>query len=373
MAISHLGLVGWRGMVGSVLMERMQAERDFEGLQTRFYSTSQVSQDAPDIGANAPKLLDAYNVEDLSPCDVVISCQGGDYTKRVLPQLRASGWSGYWIDAASAKRMDDDSVIVLDPVNHQAIKDAIGAGTQNFIGGNCTVSLMLMGFAGLFRQGWVEWMSTMTYQAASGAGAKNMRELVEQMRAVGDGAAQALDSPSTSALDLDRTVSGVLRSSALPTQNFGVPLAGSLIAWIDRKMEGGETREEWKGHVESNKILGLHPQVPVDGICVRIGAMRCHSQAVTIKLRRDVPLDEIESVIQETSPWTSVVPNERDATAAQLSPVTVSGTLNVPVGRLRKLRMGSDFLGAMTVGDQLLWGAAEPLRRTLNIIREARD
>jgi aspartate-semialdehyde dehydrogenase len=357
-------------MVGSVLLQRMRDEGDFAGLEPVFYSTSQVGQPAPDVGVAAAPLADAYDVSALAAHQVIVSCQGGDYTKQVLPKLRAAGWGGYWIDAASAKRMDDDSLIVLDPVNRGVIDAGIRAGDLNYIGGNCTVSLMLMALHGLFREGWVDWVSAMTYQAASGAGARNMRELVAQMRCIGDAAASLLDQGAVSALDVDRRVRDTLASDAFPSEQFGAPLAASLIAWIDRKMEGGETREEWKGFVEANKILGTSTPIPVDGICVRIGAMRCHSQAFTIKLKRDVPLDEIEDVMAGANDWVSLVPNEKESTVEALSPAAVTGTLEIPVGRVRKLRMGSDYLGAFTVGDQLLWGAAEPLRRVLQILRE---
>jgi aspartate-semialdehyde dehydrogenase len=370
MAIKRVGFIGWRGMVGSVLLERMQVEGDLEGLEPEFFSTSQVGQAGPDLGVETPPLADAYAVDRLESHDAILSCQGGDYTKQVLPELRKSGWNGYWIDAASAKRMDDDSIIVLDPVNRDVIDRAIAGGVRNYIGGNCTVSLMLMALHGLFREGWVEWVTSMTYQAASGAGARNMRELVDQMKVIGDASRELLADPATSILEIDRKVSAVLASDELPTESFGVPLAASLIAWIDRKMEGGETREEWKGFVEANKILGNQSPVPVDGICVRVGAMRCHSQGFTIKLDRDVPLDEIEGVLGDANDWVRLVPNEKDDTARELSPARISGTLDVPVGRVRKLRMGSDYLGAFTVGDQLLWGAAEPLRRVLRILRE---
>jgi aspartate-semialdehyde dehydrogenase len=357
-------------MVGSVLLTRMSAEGDWNGLEPEFFSTSQVGLPAPDVGVSAPPLADAYDVGRLAAHQAVVSCQGGDYTKQVLPKLRESGWRGHWIDAASAKRMDDDSVIVLDPVNRPVIDRAITAGVRNYVGGNCTVSLMLMALDGLFRQGWVEWLSSMTYQAASGAGARNLRELVEQMRALSDGARALLDDPASSVLAIDRQVSASLVSDDLPTESFGAPLAASLIPWIDSRMEGGETREEWKGFVETNKILASETAIPVDGICVRIGAMRCHSQAFTIKLRSDVPLDEIEGALAEANPWVSLVPNEKEATLERLSPAAVSGTLDVPIGRVRKLRMGRDYLGAFSVGDQLLWGAAEPLRRILQILRE---
>jgi aspartate-semialdehyde dehydrogenase len=370
MAIKRVGIVGWRGMVGSVLMERMKAEGDLKGLEPEFFSTSQVGRAGPDLGVETPPVADATKPELLGSHDAIVSCQGGDYTKEVLPQLRASGWNGYWIDAASAKRMDDDSIIVLDPVNREVIDRAIANGVRNYIGGNCTVSLMLMALHGLFREGWVEWVTAMTYQAASGAGARNMRELVDQMKVIGDASSELLADPATSILEIDRRVSAVLVSDDLPVESFGVPLAASLIPWIDRKMEGGETREEWKGFVEANKILGTESPVPVDGICVRVGAMRCHSQGFTVKLNRDVPLDEIEGVLADANDWVRLVANEKDVTARELSPVRVSGTLDIPVGRVRKLRIGPDYLGAFTVGDQLLWGAAEPLRRVLNILRE---
>ena len=370
MSIKRVGIVGWRGMVGSVLLERMQAESDLKGLEPEFFSTSQVGEKGPDLGVEMPPLADAYEVGRLGSHDAILSCQGGDYTKQVLPELRKSGWNGYWIDAASAKRMDDDSIIILDPVNRDVIDRAIASGVRNYIGGNCTVSLMLMALHGLFREGWVEWLTAMTYQAASGAGARNMRELVDQMKVIGEASSDLLADPATSILEIDRRVSSVLRSDDLPSEAFGVPLAASLIPWIDRKMEGGETREEWKGFVETNKILGTESPIPVDGICVRIGAMRCHSQGFTIKLNRDVPLDEIEGVLADANDWVRLVPNEKEVTALELSPARITGTLETPVGRVRKLRMGPDYLGAFTVGDQLLWGAAEPLRRALNILRE---
>ena len=365
-----IGFVGWRGMVGSVLIARMLEEKDFRNFEPLFFTTSNIGGHGPDVGLDAPPLKDAFDQSLLSRLDIVVTCQGGDYTKEILPQLRASGWNGYWIDAASAKRMDDDSIIILDPVNRDVIDRAIASGVRNYIGGNCTVSLMLMALHGLFREGWVEWLTAMTYQAASGAGARNMRELVDQMRVIGDASRELLDDPATSILEIDRRVAATLVSSDMPTETFGVPLAASLIAWIDRKMEGGETREEWKGFVEANKILGTESPIPVDGICVRVGAMRCHSQGFTVKLNRDVPLDEIEGVLADANDWVRLVPNDKDVTARELSPVRVSGTLDIPVGRVRKLRMGPDYLGAFTVGDQLLWGAAEPLRRVLNILRE---
>ncbi|MCA9634256.1 MAG: aspartate-semialdehyde dehydrogenase [Myxococcales bacterium] len=369
MALTRVGLVGWRGMVGSVLMERMVKERDFEGLEPKFFSTSQVGQPGPDVGPETTPLADAYDLATLEQQQAIITCQGGDYTTKMLPELRKAGWDGYWIDAASTKRMDDDSVIVLDPVNRAMIDQAIDSGVKNYIGGNCTVSLMLMAMGGLYQRGWVEWISSMTYQAASGAGAQNMRELVAQMYQIGMDAKPHVENAAGSILELDRQVGQTLLADYFPRENFGAPLAGSLIPWIDRLMDGGDTREEWKGHVESNKILGNDPAIPVDGICVRIGAMRCHSQALTIKLKKDVPLDELESVIQEGNHWVEVIPNTKEASLERLTPAAVNGTLKVPVGRLHKLRMGSEYLGAFTVGDQLLWGAAEPLRRTLKILR----
>jgi aspartate-semialdehyde dehydrogenase len=370
MALEKVAFVGWRGMVGSVLRERMSAEGDWAGLEPEFFTTSQVGQPAPDVGVPAPPLADAYEVGRLSQHHAIVSCQGGDYTKQVLPELRASGWQGYWIDAASAKRMDDDTAIVLDPVNSDLIHRAVAEGVRNYAGSNCTVALMLMALQGLFREGWVEWVSSMTYQAASGAGAANMRELVQQMRFIGAEAGALLDDPAASVLDIDRQVGSLLSAGGLPTENFGVPLAASLIPWIDSPMEGGETREEWKGFAETNKILASETPIPIDGLCVRIGAMRCHSQAFTIKLRSDVPLDEIEGALAGANDWVSLVANDKDATLERLSPASVSGTLDVPVGRVRKLRMGPDYLAAFSVGDQLLWGAAEPLRRILQILRE---
>ncbi len=373
MAIQDIGIVGWRGMVGSVLLERMRAERDLEGLEATFYSTSQVGGAGPDIGkAGARPLADAYDVNALARHDCILTCQGGDYTKQVLPALRERGWQGYWIDAASAKRMDDDSVIVLDPVNRAVIDRAIESGIKNYIGGNCTVSLMLLALGGLFAEDLIEWMTCMTYQAASGGGAKHMRELVAQMGMLGEKSRDLMDGGDSGILELDRRVSQVLRSDALPTEHFGVPLAASLIPWIDRGMDAGDTREEWKAFAEGNKILGRSDRpIPIDSICVRVGAMRCHSQAFTIKLRRDVPLADVEALIAGHNDWARLVRNDKESTLAELSPAAVSGTLGIPVGRVRKLRLGPDYLGAFTVGDQLLWGAAEPLRRTLNILRGA--
>ncbi len=366
----RIGFIGWRGMVGSVLMDRMLEEKDFDLIdEPVFFTTSQVGQHGPDIGKDIPVLKDAVDIDELKSMDIIVSCQGGDYTKEVFPKLRADGWDGYWIDAASALRMDKDSVIILDPVNGGLIHDALHAGVKNYIGGNCTVSLMLMGLGGLFQNDMIEWMSAMTYQAASGAGAKNMRELLAQMGSAHASVASLLADPSSAILDIDRIVADRMRSDDFPTESFGVPLAGSLIPWIDTKLENGQSREEWKGGVETNKILGrVENPIPIDGICVRVGAMRCHSQALTIKLKQAVPLDEIEEILVNANDWVRVVPNEREITSKELTPVKVTGTLGVPVGRLRKLSMGNDYLSAFTVGDQLLWGAAEPLRRMLRIL-----
>jgi aspartate-semialdehyde dehydrogenase len=356
-------------MVGSVLVQRMREERDFDLIDPIFFSTSQAGAAGPAIGKTAPSVKDAHDVAALKGADVLISCQGGDYTSEMYPRLRAAGWTGYWIDAASTLRMKDDSVIVLDPVNRHVIDTALDAGITNFIGGNCTVSLMLMAMAGLFTEGLVEWVSPMTYQAASGAGAKNMRELVAQMGALHAGAAARLADPASAILDIDRRVTESLRSSSLPVEQFGYPLAGSLLPWIDKDLGNGQSREESKAMAEGNKILGRdRSPIPMDGLCVRIGSMRCHSQALTIKLTRDVPLAEIESMLATAHEWVQVVPNERDASLRELTPAAVSGTLRVPIGRLRKLAMGPQYLAAFTVGDQLLWGAAEPLRRVLRII-----
>jgi aspartate-semialdehyde dehydrogenase len=373
MSIERVGFVGWRGMVGSVLLERMRAEGDFAGLTPLFFTTSQVGQPAPDVGRVAPPLVDAYDITELAQNDAVVSCQGGAYTKQVLPQLREQGWQGYWIDAASAKRLDNDSVIVLDCVNRPVIDRGIDAGFKNFIGGNCTVSLMLMALDGLFKQDLVEWMTCMTYQAASGGGARHMRELIEQMRLIGNNAGSLLDDPASEILDLDRNVQATLRSDTLPSENIGVPLAASLLPWIAGALDHGETGEERKAFTEGNKILGTTTPIPIDSICVRVGAMRCHSQAFTVKLRKDVPLADVESLLDEAHDWVHLVPNEREASLRELTPGAVSGTLEVPVGRVKKLRMGEDYLAAFSVGDQLLWGAAEPLRRVLRILREKRS
>ena len=361
--MKRVGLVGWRGMVGSVLMERMQQEGDFKTFVPQFFSTSQAGQDAPDFGQGPQKLADANDVGVLAELDVIVTCQGGDYTKGVHSQLRDTGWDGYWVDAASALRMSEESIIVLDPVNRPLINKSIDAGIKDFIGGNCTVSLMLMGLVGLFDQGWVEWVSSMTYQSASGAGAKNMVELVEQM-----GVLAKCHSAGQTALELERVVTERLNSGSVPCDNFGVPLAGSLIPWIDRCMDNGQTREEWKGQTETNKILGNSQPIPIDGQCVRVGAMRCHSQALTIKLTNDVPISEIESAIDGANPWCQLVPNDRDVTCQKLTPTAVSGKMHVPVGRLRKMTIGPEYLTCFTVGDQLLWGAAEPVRRMLQIL-----
>ncbi|MGI3130349.1 aspartate-semialdehyde dehydrogenase [Halopseudomonas pachastrellae] len=369
--MKQVGLVGWRGMVGSVLMQRMRDENDFADIDPVFFTTSNVGGKGPDIGKDIPALKDAFDLEALKPMDVIITCQGGDYTKEVYPKLRAEGWNGYWIDAASTLRMEDEAVIVLDPVNRRNIDQALRDGVKTFVGGNCTVSLMLMGLGGLFEQGLVEWMSAMTYQAASGAGAQNMRELIGQMGAINASVADQLADPASAILDIDRTVAATLRDDSFPAEHFGVPLAGSLIPWIDKQLPSGQSREEWKAQAETNKIIGRSGRpIPVDGICVRIGAMRCHSQALTIKLNKDVPLADIESLLAEHNPWSKVIPNTKEDTLAGLTPTAVTGTLSVPVGRLRKLNMGSQYLSAFTVGDQLLWGAAEPLRRMLRILQE---
>ena len=371
-----VGLVGWRGMVGSVLIDRMVQEKDFDLIEPVFFSTSNAGGKAPAQAKNETTLKDANDIEALKKCDIVLTCQGGDYTKEVYPKLRAAGWNGHWIDAASSLRMADDAIIVLDPVNRNVIDAALGKGGKNWIGGNCTVSLMLMGLGGLFQHNMVEWVSAMTYQAASGAGAQNMRELLSQMGALHDAVKDDLANPSSAILDIDRKVSATMRSAEFPTKNFrNTALAGSLIPWIDVPVEHGQSKEEWKGGAECNKILGnpafrTAGSIPIDGLCVRIGAMRCHSQGLTIKLKKDVPMDEIESILAQANDWVKVVPNQREISERELTPAAVTGTLTVPVGRLHKLAMGNDYLGAFTVGDQLLWGAAEPLRRMLRILLE---
>jgi aspartate-semialdehyde dehydrogenase len=364
-----VGIVGWRGMVGSVLLERMRAERDFDFIEPLFFSTTQAGGPGPTVGRATGAVRDARNVAELAKLDIIVSCQGGDYTSEIFAQLRAAGWDGYWIDAASTLRMNDDAIIILDPVNLDVIEDALERGVRNFIGGNCTVSLMLMAIGGLFREGLVEWVTSMTYQAASGAGAQHMRELLQQMGSVYRSAEALLADPASSILDIDRKVSMTLRSQALAKEQFGAPLAGSLIPWIDKDLGNGQSREEWKAFAEANKILGFdHKPVPIDGICVRIGAMRCHSQALTIKLRQDLPLIDIERILVAANDWVKIIPNEREASMSELSPAAVNGTLHIPVGRLRKLPMGGEYLTAFTVGDQLLWGAAEPLRRMLRLL-----
>ena len=367
------GFIGWRGMVGSVLMERMREERDFDAVDPVFFTTSNVGGPGPAIGKPVGALKDANDIAELAKHDVLVTCQGGDYTKAIYPKLRAAGWRGYWIDAASALRMEKDAVIILDPVNKPVIDRALTDGVKNYIGGNCTVSLMLMAIDGLLKADLVEWVSAMTYQAASGAGAQNMRELLQQMGEVHFAAKALLEDPASAILDVDREVAGILRDESFPTEHFGVPLAGSLLPWIDTDLGNGQSREEWKGHAETNKILGREAKpIAVDGLCVRIGAMRCHSQGLTIKLKKDLPLAEIESLLAAANPWVKVVPNRREETLERLTPVAVTGTLDVPIGRLRKLKMGAEYLSAFTVGDQLLWGAAEPLRRMLRILQKAR-
>jgi len=367
----RVGFVGWRGMVGSVLMQRMREENDFALITPVFYSTSNAGGAAPDVGQGASTLLDGNDVAALRQCDAIVSCQGGDYTKAVFPKLREAGWQGYWIDAASSLRMDKDAIIILDPINRDVIDRGLAAGVKNFIGGNCTVSLMMMGLHGLFKADLIEWMTSMTYQAASGAGAANMRELISQMGFVHGTVAELLQNPASSILDIDRNVTAALRGNDVPKKEFGFPLAGSLLPWIDTDLGDGTSREERKGPLETNKILGRTSNpIGVDGLCVRVGAMRCHSQALTIKLRKAAPLDEITDMLAKANPWVTVVPNNKPDTLAGLTPVAVSGTLQVPVGRLRKLSMGDDFLTAFTCGDQLLWGAAEPLRRMVRILLE---
>lgn len=364
----RVGFIGWRGMVGSVLLDRMRAEDDFADIDAEFFSTSNSGGRAPDVGQGDKTLGDAWDVDALRRFDALVTCQGGDYTTRVYPELRKAGYKGYWIDAARALRMQSDTVLILDPVNLPVIRKGLDAGIRTFCGANCTVSLMLMGMVGLLRDGLVEWVSTMTYQAASGAGARQMKELAAQMRALGELTGPLLDDPASSALQIEQAVTRAQRDGALPMEALARPLAASLLPWIDQPVEHGQSREEWKGHVEANKILDLSPPVPVDGLCVRVGSMRCHAQALTIKLKRDVPLGDISGLIAGGNDWVRVVDNTPDATLDQLTPAAVSGTLDVPVGRLRKMRMGPQYLAAFTVGDQLLWGAAEPLRRMLHII-----
>ena len=363
-----VGIVGWRGMVGSVLLQRMVDEGDFGiGIEPVFFSTSQAGQPAP---MNAGILKKAEDIEELKKLDIIITCQGGDYTKAVHPELRKQGWNGYWIDAASTLRMEDNAVIILDPVNRNVIDKALANGQKDFIGGNCTVSLMLMALGGLFRAGLVEWLSSMTYQAASGAGAPNMRELLSQMGVLNGTVAEELKNPGSAILEIDQKVTAALRDGSMPTKEFGFPLAGNVLPWIDREVEDGQSREEWKGFAETNKILGTTSPIPVDGICVRVGAMRCHSQAITIKLNKDLPIAEIENLIANDNEWVKLVPNTKADSLKDLTPAAVSGSLIVPIGRVRKMKMGPQFVQAFTCGDQLLWGAAEPLRRMLRILVE---
>jgi aspartate-semialdehyde dehydrogenase len=368
-----VGFVGWRGMVGSVLMGRMLEEDDFTGIEPVFFTTSNVGGKGPAIGKTIGALKDANDITELTHMDVIISCQGGDYTNAVFSPLRESGWNGYWIDAASSLRMNDDAVIVLDPVNASVIDDAVESGVKNFIGGNCTVSLMLMAIGGLINAGHVEWVSAMTYQAASGGGARHMRELINQMGVLRDTVADELADPASAILELDKKITDKMRDGSLPQDNFGVPLAGSVLPYIDSELENGQSREEWKADAETNKIVSgassTAERIPVDGICVRVGAMRCHSQALTIKLKKDLPMAEIESLLANANDWVKVIPNHKEESLAELTPTAVTGTLSVPVGRLRKMHMGPEYLSAFTVGDQLLWGAAEPLRRMLRILR----
>lgn len=363
----RVGLIGWRGMVGSVLLQRMREENDFVGIEPIFFSTSNVGGQAPKEAGDGRMLRSAKDLHELAKCTVLISCQGGEYTTDVYGPLRKNGWKGFWIDAASTLRMSDDAVIILDPVNSSVIENGLARGLRTFAGGNCTVSLMLMAVAGLLKAGLVEWITTMTYQAASGAGAAKMLELVKQMESLAD---VTRGTPSENALEVDRLMIRRQRDSSLPTAEIGTALAGSLIPWIDREMPGGQTREEWKGTAETNKILGLEPPIPVDGICVRVGTMRCHSQGLCIKLTKDIPIGDIEDILKSSSPWIRLVPNDQQSTMRCLTPTAVSGTLDIPVGRLHKLKIGSEYLGAFTVGDQLLWGAAEPLRRMLVLLRE---
>ncbi|MBU1296069.1 MAG: aspartate-semialdehyde dehydrogenase [Gammaproteobacteria bacterium] len=369
MSKQTVGLVGWRGMVGSVLMQRMMEEKDFDHIDPVFFTTSQTGQKGPEIGKDIPLLQDASDIESLKKMDIIITCQGGDYTKAIYPQLRNAGWKGYWIDAASSLRMDKDAIIVLDPVNLNVIKQGLSNGVKTFVGGNCTVSLMLLALGGLFEKGHIEWMTSMTYQAASGGGARHMRELINQMGMLHGSVAAELADPASAILEIDRKVAETMRSGVLPTDQFGVPLAGSLIPYIDSQLDNGQSREEWKAQAECNKILGIDGKpIPVDGLCVRIGAMRCHSQAYTIKLNKDIPIADIEGMLAQHNDWVSVIPNDKQATMERLTPTAATGTLNIPVGRIRKLNMGPEYISAFSVGDQLLWGAAEPLRRMLRIL-----
>jgi aspartate-semialdehyde dehydrogenase len=366
----RIGFVGWRGMVGSVLLSRMQEEQDFKGFEPIFFTTSNVGGKGPEVGLDIPPLGDAFDTGLLRSMDIILTCQGGDYTRKVYPEVHKKGWNGYWIDSSSALRMDDETIIMLDPVNRAVIDSGLASGVKTYVGGNCTVSLMLMALSGLFASGCIEWISTMTYQAASGAGAKHMKELIAQMAAIGKASQPLLDDPSSTAIAIDAVVTAELRNRIFPVDNFLAPLAGSLIPWIDSAMESGQTREEWKGSAETNKILQTGKMIPVDGVCVRVGAMRCHSQGLTIKLKEELPLEEVSDLIQNGNQWVKLVPNDRDSTLQSLTPAAVNGTLTVPIGRLRKMLMGPEYVAAFTVGDQLLWGAAEPVRRILNIIIE---
>ena len=366
--MKNVGFVGWRGMVGSVLMQRMVEEHDFDYINPVFFSTSQAGQAAPSFGGKTGILQSADDIDSLKALDIIVTCQGGDYTSEIYAKLRATGWQGYWIDAASTLRMEDDAIIVLDPVNKANIQSALDRGIKTFVGGNCTVSLMLMSLGGLFAENLIDWVSVSTYQAASGGGARHMRELLTQMGMLNAEVAKELQDPNSSILDIERKVTQKMRDGSLPTDNFGVPLAGSLIPWIDKALDNGQSREEWKGQAETNKILGTSQIIPVDGLCVRVGALRCHSQSFTIKLKKDISIPEIEKLLAAHNDWVKVVPNDRELSMRELTPAAVTGTLSTPVGRLRKLNMGKEYLSAFTVGDQLLWGAAEPLRRMLRIL-----
>ena len=369
MAVERVGFVGWRGMVGSVLISRMTEEKDFKNIKEPvFFSTSQAGQEGPNLGNGSNILQDAFSIEKLKNMDVIVSCQGSGYTEKIFKNLRNSGWNGFWIDAASNLRMEKESTIVLDPINKHLIEDSLKDGKKEFIGANCTISCMLMGIGGLFKNDLVEWATSMTYQAASGGGAQNMRELINQMGKLHESSIDLLKDPSSEILDIDKKVYNQMNSKEFPVDYFGVPLAGSLIPWIDEKLDNGQSREEWKAYAETNKILGNSKPIPIDGTCVRIGAMRCHSSALTVKLKKNLPINEIESIIEQTSKWTKLIPNEKEVTINELSPAKVSGSLNIPVGRIRKLNIGDEYLNVFTVGDQLLWGAAEPLRRMLNIV-----
>ena len=366
--MKNVGFVGWRGMVGSVLMQRMVEEHDFDYINPVFFSTSQAGQAAPSFGGKTGILQSANDIDALKALDIIVTCQGGDYTSEIYAKLRATGWQGYWIDAASTLRMEDDAIIVLDPVNKANIQSALDRGIKTFVGGNCTVSLMLMSLGGLFAENLIDWVSVSTYQAASGGGARHMRELLTQMGMLNAEVTKQLQDPNSSILDIERKVTQKMRDGSLPTDNFGVPLAGSLIPWIDKALDNGQSREEWKGQAETNKILGTSQIIPVDGLCVRVGALRCHSQSFTIKLKKDISIPEIEKLLAAHNDWVKVVPNDRELSMRELTPAAVTGTLSTPVGRLRKLNMGKEYLSAFTVGDQLLWGAAEPLRRMLRIL-----